>query len=472
MASIFPPIFFRSNTNGTSRNGTPTLSGASGDLLEVLASCLICNKVYTGISGASFLDRTALARCTADAGFALFQGPTVTVDEAYVGMSTQFKAMRLEFATAGVQNAAVTLAFEYWNGSAWTALSGVTDGTSGLTADGNITWTMPVTTGAAAWQTVSVNGQTMYWVRIRFTAGSWTTNPLVSLWTVTGWKQPYLPSTSQMTLQQGGGNRMFVHINDSGPVTQTEAHMTGFEQMSGLGIGTGQFPTLAQLAIGIGAVVIRKSAAVSAAVRQWALIADDRTFYLFVVTGDNAGNYYGYGFGDFFSYVPHDGFRTFICGRNASNNATQSSIAHLAVLSHAAGAAAISVTGMYWARHWSGAGTSYNYGTDADKLTLASLATPENLACVGSGQIPFPNACDGGIYMSLIQHHDSLANKRGRYRGLWSMGHPIANFNDLDTFGGTGTLAGRTFVILKTNGATGSGQGLFVLETSDTWEVN
>ena len=472
MASVFPPIYFRSNTDGSSRNGSPTLTGAAGDLINLLSSCLICNKSFTAISGASFVDNTAAARTTADAGFALFQGPTINVDEAYIGMSSPFKACRLQFSTPGVQATAVTLAWEYWNGTTWTALSGVTDGTSGLTADGNVTWTMPALTGTGAWATTSVNGQTMYWMRVRFTAGSWTTNPLVSLWSVTGWNQPFLPNAGQAVYQMGGGNQMYMNVNDSGSIVQNEAQITGFETMTAFATGTGQFPTIAQLNIGIGAVVWRKSATTTAVNRQWQLIADDRTVYLFVSTGDSAGCYMGYGFGDFYSYVSNDLFRTFIVGRNASNSASLSSISNLAILGHAAGAASIPTTGVYWARHWSGTGGSYNYGADADKLVLASLATPENLACIGQGQIPFPNAPDGGIYMTLVQHHDSLANKRGRYRGLWSMGHPIANFTDLDTFGGTGTLAGRTFVVVKTNYATGANQGLYVLETSDTWETN
>ena len=45
-----------------------------------------------------------------------------------------------------------TFAFEYWNGSSWTNVSGLSDGTNNLTQNGQITWTMPTD-----WETVSAS---------------------------------------------------------------------------------------------------------------------------------------------------------------------------------------------------------------------------------------------------------------------------------------------------------------------------
>src|ERR1700692_1964892 len=57
------------------------------------------------------------------------------------------------------------------------------------------------------------------------------------------------------------GTGFCLNVNDAGPGSggAREARMTGFETMSALSTGTGQFPTSAQLTIGIGSVVLRKS---------------------------------------------------------------------------------------------------------------------------------------------------------------------------------------------------------------------
>lgn len=463
--SVFSPIVFKS-----SQPGAPVLSGSVGAILEVLSACLICNRLFTAVSGASFLDHTAEARSQGGAGFALFQGPTVDVDEAYVGISSTFGRAKLTFATPGVQNAAVTLAWEYWNGSAWAALSGVVDGTAGLTQDGVVTWTIP-----GDWVATSVNSVSQFYVRVRFTAGSWTTNPLVATLSVTGWSMAFGPTTNEAAYQQGGGNQFYVNVNDNGPGAGAarEARLTGFETMTALATGTGQFPTALQVAIGIGALVARKSATADGTARRWVLVADDRTFYLFVASevAENAeGNYYAAMFGEFFSYVIGDSYRTMLVGRDIENSATLSN-ERLPLISNTLSAG---VGGHYMARSYTGVGGSINVGKLGDVIALTSNNGWFN---VGQGNLTFPNPPDGGLYMSLLQLHEATGPRRGRFRGLWCQYHPIASFVDGDTVTGTGTLAGRAFLVLKQNQSIPpqgfpTGTGVYVVETSDTWETN
>ncbi|HEY5141218.1 MAG TPA: right-handed parallel beta-helix repeat-containing protein, partial [Methylococcales bacterium] len=70
-----------------------------------------------------------------------------------------------------------TITWEYWNGSAWTALSSVTDNTTGFTAVAgtyDITYTFPTD-----WAKTTVNSTTKYFVRARVSAyTSITTRPL------------------------------------------------------------------------------------------------------------------------------------------------------------------------------------------------------------------------------------------------------------------------------------------------------
>ncbi|NDU90166.1 MAG: hypothetical protein G3I08_09885, partial [Ferrovum sp.] len=76
-----------------------------------------------------------------------------------------------------------------------------------------------------------------------------------------GWTIAYTGTNERvykMSPTAGTGNSLFV--NDAGPSVPNEAEMTGFEAPTGLGTGSGQFPTAPQISIGIGAVVCRKSA--------------------------------------------------------------------------------------------------------------------------------------------------------------------------------------------------------------------
>jgi len=100
---------------------------------------------------------------------------TPALDDAYYfGCSTPKDFLRINIGTAG--EGTWTITWEYWNG-AWTALSGVTDGTSGFTAaagNHDVTYTFPTD-----WAETAVNGITSYWIRARVSAyTSVTTQPL------------------------------------------------------------------------------------------------------------------------------------------------------------------------------------------------------------------------------------------------------------------------------------------------------
>jgi hypothetical protein len=93
------------------------------------------------------------------------------VDDAYYfGHSDRFRELLINFNTAGV--GVWTVTWEYWNGSAWTALSGVTDNTTGFkpTVAGAFEYTVKFTK-PTDWYTTTVNSITnMYWIRGRVSA--------------------------------------------------------------------------------------------------------------------------------------------------------------------------------------------------------------------------------------------------------------------------------------------------------------
>jgi hypothetical protein len=77
--------------------------------------------------------------------FDMFANSPTADDAFYICASNPFYEFDISFATGNISIASTThtLAYEYYNGSAWTALPSLTDGTSGLTTTGTISWTIP-----------------------------------------------------------------------------------------------------------------------------------------------------------------------------------------------------------------------------------------------------------------------------------------------------------------------------------------
>lgn len=99
-------------------------------------------------------------------GMNLFPATPAQHDAYYFGSITPFDKLTLTIGTPGVGTWTIT--WEFWNGSAWTALAGVSDGTTGFTAAAGareVTFTLPVT-----WVINSVSSIEAYWIRARVSA--------------------------------------------------------------------------------------------------------------------------------------------------------------------------------------------------------------------------------------------------------------------------------------------------------------
>lgn len=168
-ADGFAPAWYGRLFAGSPADGA-VIGGLTGEPSALIFS------VFTTADDAAFNDRTLEARIAKGTPFMLFPTPA-TGDRVYVGHTATFTRLDFDLETLGVGGAYV---WEYWNGTAWTALT-VTDGTSGFTADGVVTWTAP-----GDWAQTTVNGQSRYWVRVRPT-GVPSTNPTVNSITVAGY---------------------------------------------------------------------------------------------------------------------------------------------------------------------------------------------------------------------------------------------------------------------------------------------
>lgn len=90
-------------------------------------------------------------------------------DWVVAGYSARFNNLYVDMDAANLNVNAATLAVAYWNGTAWAAVAGLSDGTisGGATfrQDGTISWTMPTD-----WQQNTVDGVTAFHVRLSVSA--------------------------------------------------------------------------------------------------------------------------------------------------------------------------------------------------------------------------------------------------------------------------------------------------------------
>ena len=133
---------------------------------------LLAEKIKEGVDAAIEDDGGVQAYDTVDANNATTNDMTlqpavpVVGDAYYFGYRYPFNGLTIKYSTAA--NAGHTHAVEYYNGTAWVAVSGLTDPTSAFTAAAgtyNITWTRP-----KDWAKTTVLGANFYWIRCRVTA--------------------------------------------------------------------------------------------------------------------------------------------------------------------------------------------------------------------------------------------------------------------------------------------------------------
>lgn len=448
-------------------SGAATCTGEVGSLVGILDRTLVIHSVFSTADDAAFNTNTTEARLDGGTPFTLWPTPG-TSDRTYIGMQVPWSRLVVDVATA---SSGQTTIYEYWNGSSWATLS-VTDGTSGLTQDGSLTWTAP-----GDWATVSVNSVTLYWIRIRFSGSAPGTNPTINSLSYLGWLVAY-SGTNKRAYKMGAGTGLYLRVNDSGagsgdesggtPNAQ-EARLRGYRTMSTVDAGTTPFPSVAQAANGGFA---RKSATANSTARTWELLADDRGLYFRCLTGDVAANYYSWHFGDLYSFVTSDTGQCLLIARGGENSGTAGND-HLA---HTVTTIASQNTMHYLAGDYTNTAASTQVGKAGDQ---AAAVNSNDLrgglrAAVSAGGY---NPADGGIHLARIYVYEitgATQTRRGYLRGMWHFLNLAteSTFTDLDTFTGVGELTGRSFLLHKYLGGNTSNVVSGCFETSDTWDTN
>jgi hypothetical protein len=270
-----------------------------------------------------------------------------------------------------------------------------------------------------------------------------------------GWAKEFT-GTNKRVYRAAAGNRFRLRVLHT---TQWTAHVRGYEVMTSVDVGTGLFPSVAQVAGDgmflqcdyFGATTPRGEP------RPWVAVANDRLIHLWMtVDSPNPSPTFSYGgtlfsFGDFTSFTTGDVYGSSISALESANNFTHS-WNHIPPVSG-------TVFGLFGPRAHTQVGSSINLCRYSD----AVLSQFQN--SFGRGGLPYPHPGDNGLYLAPVfvgQNTPAPFMVRGRIPGLWNPCH-LKPLEHLDTFSGTGSMAGRTFIALN------GGDGQVFLETSDTW---
>ncbi len=148
--------------------GSPTLAW-----LATTATSAVTGAVAD--DGGSQTDQTTAANNATTNDMTLLPATPAIHDAYYYGDDNMFSIITQNIGTAGAGS--WTFAWEYYNGSGWTLLSGVVDGTDAFTAPtGNhdVTFTVP-----SDWTATTIQSISAYWIRARvYDYVSITTQPL------------------------------------------------------------------------------------------------------------------------------------------------------------------------------------------------------------------------------------------------------------------------------------------------------
>lgn len=285
-----------------------------------------------------------------------------------------------------------------------------------------------------------------------------------------GWSKPF--STAVKAVYRQGASGFYLRIVDDALATTLsgagrDATFRGYETMSDVDTGTNSFPTSGQYTDSANSV--RKSNTNDATARPWWIYADSRTFYMFVQSGDSGTLALGMGFGDIYSYVIADQYKCICMGRGTSVSGSVTLAGGFDMVSWGI-ALSNAIQPCAIARKAIGTGGSEQI---TKIVTNQCNAATNQGSPVGS--IVYPNTADSKLWMSRIYVVD-VTNQtlRGYLRGIYAPNHAASNFVVGDTFSGTGAMAGRSFKFTQRTfaGSSGGGQGIYIIETSNTVDVS
>lgn len=236
--------------------------------------------------------------------------------------------------------------------------------------------------------------------------------------------------------------RMSLRVNDTGT---TNARVLGYESMTDVNTGLGPFPTEAQVA---GGRWWPKSNTANTTSRLWAIVGDDKTFYVYVYTSTAPLNAAGciFTFGDFVSERSGDPYACMLTGPSSDVSASAGAVAD---------AIQSSTTGQV------GIGSIPRPYTFFSGATIAAFQAESFFVNGVSGNVSpfgvFPSLVNNGLYVSPTLVLESPSLLRGRGRGILLVPQVINTaFATLAKVDGRGSLLGRKLLALRGGSPAGS----------------
>lgn len=206
-----------------------------------------------------------------------------------------------------------------------------------------------------------------------------------------------------------------IRFDDS--ISYYNTRLAGFESMSSIDAGTGQFPTDGQMSTGLW---LRKHDQSSATVyRPWFLVGDGRIFYFGIASYDGSATYGGpcwAAFGEYKSVTSGDAFNFVVAGNIASDsipapdddyifcNASRTNLQYLA-RSYDGLSGSASFTARSWPTSYSGSGE-------------------------GNAPLAYPNGPNNGLYLcplDILEIGSNGHHHRGTYPGVLMLPHRLTD---------------------------------------------
>lgn len=242
------------------------------------------------------------------------------------------------------------------------------------------------------------------------------------------------------------------------------ARVTGYESMSAIDTGTGQFPQNAQVPGGLGLAISETGNSTG---RPWVLIADDRMFYLGICHyGTPSTSTYGFSwsaYGEYKSSRDADAFR-FLVAANLSDYYTGSPPNTDYSFCNAS-----RVERQYLPRTYDNLGGAITF-------TSRSWPYPYSLSGSSGAPMPYPNGPNNGVYLCPLDIFEVVASiathHRGTYPGALMLPHraagrivPDSRTPYLDT-----AVAGYSGKVVGFYSAAEGNPGVVAFDLTGPWE--
>ncbi len=288
-----------------------------------------------------------------------------------------------------------------------------------------------------------------------------------------GWTKPYTGTNKRVYKPSDvAATGCCLRVDDGEALT---GRLLGYESMSDVDTGVGQFPTNTWLS-GVGlpissaassGVVWPRSSAAGASARPWYVWGDSRGFYYY-----NAPNAsfpaHGviYGFGDFKPFKSGDAWACHLAG---SQSGSIVSTTNANILSHELGIAqgTVYASSNWIPRSYTGVGGA----VDCLQTSAFAIGLGNSGSASYNGRLyPYPNGPDNSLILSeVIWHQVPGTVFRGILPGIYHSPQTGFTFTSGEKLDGSGVYAGKKLMTARTGQTGGAGWGIVFMDITGPW---